>query len=171
MIAMIRVLSRLIRNRSLTSGRPMAPRPRSRRIRDLIVAITLAPSLCYGHPFWVPGRCRGPQSGCPVFIPDAIQRFDIVEFLVLRPDLATKPLDVAVDRAVIKKDGLTIGGVHQLIPVLHHAGARGQRLEADILKSFILSLEIPDDAKERLMSLTPDTYLGYAADLAKKTAL
>ena len=26
------------------------------------------------------------------------------------------------------------------------------------------------DAKERLMLLTPDTYLGYAADLAKKTA-
>jgi adenylosuccinate lyase len=48
---------------------------------------------------------------------------------------------------------------------------RGQRLEADALKSFILALDIPDDAKERLMSLTPDTYLGYAADLAKKTAL
>ena len=48
---------------------------------------------------------------------------------------------------------------------------RGQRLEADTLKSFILALEIPDEAKERLMSLTPDTYLGYAADLAKKTAL
>ena len=48
---------------------------------------------------------------------------------------------------------------------------RGQRLEADALKFFILSLEIPDDAKERLMSLTPHTYLGYAAALAKKTAL
>ena len=48
---------------------------------------------------------------------------------------------------------------------------RGQRLEADTLKSFILALEIPDEAKERLMSLTPDTYLGYAADLAKTTAL
>ena len=48
---------------------------------------------------------------------------------------------------------------------------RGQRLEADTLKSFILALEIPDEAKERLMSLTPNTYLGYAADLAKKTAL
>ena len=48
---------------------------------------------------------------------------------------------------------------------------RGQRLEADTLKSFILALDIPDDAKERLMSLTPDTYLGYAALLAKKTAL
>ncbi len=47
---------------------------------------------------------------------------------------------------------------------------RGQRLEADTLKSLILALDIPDDAKERLMSLTPDTYLGYAADLAKKTA-
>ena len=48
---------------------------------------------------------------------------------------------------------------------------RGQRLEADTLQSFILALEIPDDAKERLMSLTPDTYLGYAAALAKKTTL
>jgi len=48
---------------------------------------------------------------------------------------------------------------------------RGQRLEADALKSFILALDIPDDAKERLMSLTPHTYLGYAADLAKKTTL
>ncbi len=47
---------------------------------------------------------------------------------------------------------------------------RGQRLEADTLRSFILTLDIPDDAKERLMSLTPDTYLGYAVHLAKKTA-
>ena len=48
---------------------------------------------------------------------------------------------------------------------------RGQRLEADALNSFIRALDIPDDVKERLMSLTPHTYLGYAADLAKKTAL
>ena len=47
---------------------------------------------------------------------------------------------------------------------------RGQRLEAETLKSFILALEIPDDAKERLMSLTPSTYLGYAADLARNTS-
>ena len=48
---------------------------------------------------------------------------------------------------------------------------RGQRLEADALNSFIRALDIPDDVKERLMSLTPHTYLGYAADLAKKTAV
>ena len=47
---------------------------------------------------------------------------------------------------------------------------RGQRLEAETLKSFILDLNIPDDAKERLMSLTPSTYLGYAAHLAKNTS-
>ena len=47
---------------------------------------------------------------------------------------------------------------------------RGRRLEAETLKSFILTLDIPDDAKERLMSLTPSTYLGYAAHLAKNTS-
>jgi len=44
---------------------------------------------------------------------------------------------------------------------------RGQQLSADNLRSFILNLEIPDEAKERLMSLTPDTYIGYAPDLAR----
>jgi len=28
-------------------------------------------------------------------------------------------------------------------------------------------LEIPEEAKERLMSLTPETYVGYAPELAK----
>jgi adenylosuccinate lyase len=47
---------------------------------------------------------------------------------------------------------------------------RGQQLSADNLKSFILNLEIPDEAKERLMSLTPDTYIGYAPDLARNVS-
>ena len=47
---------------------------------------------------------------------------------------------------------------------------RGQQLSADSLKSFIQNLEIPDEAKERLMSLTPDTYIGYAPDLARNIA-
>ncbi len=44
---------------------------------------------------------------------------------------------------------------------------RGQRLDADTLQSFILALDIPNEAKERLMSLTPATYIGYAPELAK----
>ncbi|MCH1610927.1 MAG: adenylosuccinate lyase [Luminiphilus sp.] len=43
---------------------------------------------------------------------------------------------------------------------------RGQQLGPEALKDFILALEIPDHAKERLVSLTPATYIGYAAELA-----
>ncbi len=45
---------------------------------------------------------------------------------------------------------------------------RGRRLDADALQDFIQSLDIPDDAKDRLAALTPQTYTGYAADLAAK---
>ena len=43
---------------------------------------------------------------------------------------------------------------------------RGQQLGPEALRDFIRSLEIPDHAKERLVSLTPATYTGYAAELA-----
>ena len=43
---------------------------------------------------------------------------------------------------------------------------RGQQLGPEALRDFILALEIPDHAKERLVSLTPATYTGYAAELA-----
>ena len=45
---------------------------------------------------------------------------------------------------------------------------RGKRLDAETLKDFIQTLDIPDDAKSRLAALTPQTYTGYAADLAVK---
>ena len=43
---------------------------------------------------------------------------------------------------------------------------RGQQLAPEALRDFIRALEIPDHAKERLVSLTPATYTGYAAELA-----
>ena len=46
------------------------------------------------------------------------------------------------------------------------AFTRGQQLGPEALRDFILALEIPDHAKERLVSLTPATYTGYAAELA-----
>tara|TARA_B100000497_G_scaffold19039_1_gene22558 strand:- start:193 stop:1506 length:1314 start_codon:yes stop_codon:yes gene_type:complete len=45
---------------------------------------------------------------------------------------------------------------------------RGRRLDANALREFIQSLDIPDDAKDRLAALTPQTYTGYATDLASK---
>ena len=38
----------------------------------------------------------------------------------------------------------------------------------DILHAFIKSLPIPDDEKSRLLAMTPASYIGKAAELAKR---
>ena len=45
---------------------------------------------------------------------------------------------------------------------------RGQVVDQKLMQDFIRSLEIPDDAKKRLLQLTPSTYTGLAESLAKK---
>ena len=44
---------------------------------------------------------------------------------------------------------------------------RGRRIERDALRDFIRELDIPEADRERLLALTPDTYLGNAADQAR----
>jgi len=45
---------------------------------------------------------------------------------------------------------------------------RGRRIVVEELKVFITQLEIPEDAKQRLLTLTPRAYTGYAEILAKR---
>ncbi len=45
---------------------------------------------------------------------------------------------------------------------------RGQVVDQKLMQDFIQSLEIPDDAKKRLLELTPSSYTGVAQTLAKK---
>jgi len=45
---------------------------------------------------------------------------------------------------------------------------RGKGITRDGLREFITALEIPIDAKRRLIGLTPAGYLGKAAELAKR---
>ena len=45
--------------------------------------------------------------------------------------------------------------------------SRGNRLDAEQIKSFVESLEIPDEAKKLLIDLTPASYTGNAAQQAK----
>ena len=45
---------------------------------------------------------------------------------------------------------------------------RGQAVDQKLMQDFIQSLEIPDDAKKRLLQLTPSSYTGLAESLAKK---
>lgn len=44
---------------------------------------------------------------------------------------------------------------------------RGREITAELLKEFVMSLELPDHEKERLSSLTPAAYTGHASKLAK----
>jgi len=44
---------------------------------------------------------------------------------------------------------------------------RGQGMTSESMRVFINGLDLPTDAKQRLLALTPDTYVGLAADLAR----
>jgi adenylosuccinate lyase len=45
---------------------------------------------------------------------------------------------------------------------------RGRRIGQQEMQAFIETLEIPEQAKQSLLILTPDNYIGYAAQLAEK---
>ncbi len=41
-------------------------------------------------------------------------------------------------------------------------------MSSDVMREFIKTLEIPEDAKARLLAMTPATYIGKAAELARR---
>jgi adenylosuccinate lyase len=41
-------------------------------------------------------------------------------------------------------------------------------MTADAIRAFVASLALPDDAKQRLLALTPATYVGLAETLARR---
>jgi adenylosuccinate lyase len=45
---------------------------------------------------------------------------------------------------------------------------RGKAVHASDLHGLIRSLQIPDSEKERLLAMTPSTYVGKAAELARR---
>ena len=47
---------------------------------------------------------------------------------------------------------------------------RGKPVTKELLHEFVQSLDIPDDAKKRLLEMTPSTYTGLASTLAKSIA-
>ncbi|MBL8930769.1 MAG: adenylosuccinate lyase [Kineosporiaceae bacterium] len=42
---------------------------------------------------------------------------------------------------------------------------RGRRVDAAVMREFVLGLDLPEAARDRLLALTPATYTGLAADL------
>ena len=47
---------------------------------------------------------------------------------------------------------------------------RGKPVTKELLHEFVQSLDMPDDARQRLLELTPATYTGLASTLAKSTS-
>ena len=45
---------------------------------------------------------------------------------------------------------------------------RGQRVDQETLRAFIADLAIPDEAKQRLLALTPAGYVGNAGAQARQ---
>jgi adenylosuccinate lyase len=45
---------------------------------------------------------------------------------------------------------------------------RGRSIDAEALAAFVSGLAIPEDARKRLQALTPQAYIGLAAELAKR---
>jgi adenylosuccinate lyase len=45
---------------------------------------------------------------------------------------------------------------------------RGRRVDGPALRSFVQNLQLPTDAKQQLLSLSPATYVGLAAQLARE---
>ena len=43
---------------------------------------------------------------------------------------------------------------------------RGKRVDQEGMREFVGALEIPDDSKQRLMDMTPATYIGNAVSQA-----
>ena len=44
---------------------------------------------------------------------------------------------------------------------------RGKKIDSAGMQTFVSSLDIPADAKKRLLELAPGSYIGAAAKLAK----
>ncbi len=44
---------------------------------------------------------------------------------------------------------------------------RGQRVDQDMMRAFVEKLELPDEARDRLLQLTPGSYIGNASRQAK----
>jgi adenylosuccinate lyase len=45
---------------------------------------------------------------------------------------------------------------------------RGKGITREAIQSFIATLEIPEAEKQRLMAMTPGSYVGLAAQLARR---
>jgi adenylosuccinate lyase len=89
--------------------------------------------------------------------------------LSVNPERLTADLDAAWEvlaeavQTVMRRHGLP--NPYEQLKAL----TRGQGIDAGSMRAFIAGLELPADAKQRLLDMTPATYTGLAARLARES--
>jgi len=86
----------------------------------------------------------------------ALNRESLEADLAANPEVLAEPIQTVMRRHGIEKP-------YEKLKEL----TRGQRIDTATLRSFIDALEIPEDAKGRLLALSPRDYTGYAEALAR----
>jgi adenylosuccinate lyase len=110
-------------------------------------------------------RALGTAFGHSLVALDALQRG--LGKLTANPERIAADLDAAWEvlaepvQTVMRRHGLP--NPYEQLKAL----TRGQGITEATMRAFIDSLDLPEDAKQRLMELTPGTYTGLAGALAK----
>jgi len=110
-------------------------------------------------------RALGTAFGHSLVALDALQRG--LGKLTANPERIAADLDAAWEvlaepvQTVMRRYGLP--NPYEQLKAL----TRGHGIDAEAMRAFVATLDLPDDAKQRLLELTPGTYTGLAAALAK----
>jgi hypothetical protein len=119
------------------------------------------------------------NTGMPHFTADrppelggSVERFNVTDLGLGKLELKQEALQADLDTAwevlaepiqtVMRRYGV-YGAYEQLKEV-----TRGKTVSADALHGLILSLAIPEAEKQRLLAMSPASYIGQAAELARR---
>ena len=88
----------------------------------------------------------------------------------LNPDPARIAADLDASFEVLAEAVQTVMRRHGLPEPYEQLKAltRGERITRDAIQTFVAGLALPDDAKQRLLALTPASYIGLARKLAEE---
>ena len=90
----------------------------------------------------------------------------------LDPDNAAMARDLEANWEVLGEAVQSVMRVHGLDQPYERLKelTRGRPVDAATLRGFVQTLDLPDDARARLVALTPATYVGLAAELVERCA-
>lgn len=126
--------------------------PVSRLQRDLSDSTVLRNlGVAFGHSLFAYGRAR---KGLAKVAPD---RKRLLAELQAHPEVLAEAVQTILRRVGYPEPYEALKGL-----------SRGRDLSLDDLRAFVRTLDLPDAVRDELLALTPETYVGLAAKLARQ---